>query len=206
MSTSSDSNSTVEIIIHGRGGQGAVTAAQIIAEAAFKSGNFKDVMSFPAFGAERRGAPVQAYTRLSREGKIYTRAQITRPDITIVLDETILNSDILGQLKDGGILLVNTPKTPGELAGEFDLHLKRFTIGTADVLKICIENELLVDDLPIVNTPVLGALAKVFPDIGLDVMKRAIEEHIGPDKGKLNSLAADYTSAITTCVEAGADE
>lgn len=199
----SQNNGMIEIVIHGRGGQGAVTAAQIIAEAAYRSGNFHDVMSFPSFGAERRGAPVQAYTRLSSGGKIYTRAQIARPDIMIILDETILQQAMIEHLKDDGILLVNTNKTPADIIAEYGLQDRQITVSTADVSKICYENDLLIDDLPILNTPILGALAKILAEIDLDVMKAAIETHIGPAKGKLNSLAADYTSAITRCTEVG---
>jgi len=101
-----------EIIFHGRGGQGAVTAANILASSAIKSGN-KGVQTFPLFGAERRGAPVKAFARISDE-EIYVRSQIYEPDIVVVLDTGIMDSvDVTAGLKKdikvGGIPVVNTP-------------------------------------------------------------------------------------------------
>ncbi len=187
-------NDMVEIVVHGRGGQGAVTAAQIIAEAAYKSGNFQDVMSFPSFGAERRGAPVQAYTRLARKGKIYTRAQIDRPDILLVLDETIITPPMLASLKPGGMLIVNSNRKAQDLKDAY--KLSNVTVATSPATQLCIENDLTVDGLPIINTAILGALAKVMGEIDLHALKDTIKIHIGK-KGDLNALVADYTAAVT---------
>ncbi|HMF30471.1 MAG TPA: 2-oxoacid:acceptor oxidoreductase family protein [Candidatus Lokiarchaeia archaeon] len=190
----------LEIVVHGRGGQGAVTAAQIIAEAAYQSGNFRDVNSFPSFGAERRGAPVQAYTRLSSTDKIYTRSQIIRPDIIIILDETVFPKEQIPNLKENGIIIVNSPKTPAELAAKFNIRQK-CTIATADVSKICFKNKLVVDELPILNTPILGVLSKVLNEIPLETMKEAIIKHMENQKGSLNALAADYSAAVTQILD-----
>ena len=100
---------TIKIVIHGRGGQGAVTAAELIAEAAYLSGNFMDVHAYPSFGAERRGAPVQSYAKLSRKEKIWDRTQILDPDIIIVLDDTVLNQTVASSLKKDGIFILTTP-------------------------------------------------------------------------------------------------
>ena len=100
------------IVIIGRGGLGVVTCAEIIAEAAYLSGNFVDVHAYPSFGAERRGAPIQAYAKLSKQKKIWDRAQIENPDILIVLDETVLNQTNASYLKDYGILIINSDKEP----------------------------------------------------------------------------------------------
>ena len=90
-----------EIRIHGRGGQGSVTAAELLAQAAFKDGKYSQ--AFPAFGVERRGAPVQAFARIADE-KILTRAQVYFPDIIIVQDSTLLEVvDVFSGLKDDGV-------------------------------------------------------------------------------------------------------
>ena len=185
----------LEIVVNGRGGQGAVTAAQIIAEAAMLSGNFQDVSSFPAFGTERRGAPVQAYTRLAAGEKIFTRAMITSPDIIIVLDRTIFSKEQVNRLKPNGIIIINSSRSPEEIIEQYGITQK-CSIATADVSKICFQNRLLLDDLPIINTPILGVLSKVLKEIPLEIIKEAIIQHINSNKGKLNALAADYSAAV----------
>ena len=110
----------IEIIIHGRGGQGAVTACEIIAEAAFLSGNFIDVHAYPSFGAERRGAPVQAYAKLSRTDTIWDRAQIENPNVLIVFDETVLNEEIVSSLRQGGFFIINSEKDPEYFVNNFN--------------------------------------------------------------------------------------
>jgi 2-oxoacid:acceptor oxidoreductase gamma subunit (pyruvate/2-ketoisovalerate family) len=190
----------LEIVVNGRGGQGAVTAAQIIAEAAMLSGNFEDVSSFPAFGTERRGAPVQAYTRLAAREKIFTRAMITTPDIIITLDKSIFSKEQVKHLKPNGIIIINSAKSPEEFVEQYKITQK-CTVATSDVSKICFENKLLIDELPILNTPILGVLSKVLKEIPLEVMKEAIIQHINSNKGKLNALAADYSAAVTKVIQ-----
>ena len=102
-----------EIRIHGRGGQGNVTASELLAVAAFEDG--KEAQAFPAFGSERMGSPVVAFTRYSDQ-KIRTRTQIEHPDYVIVQDPTLIGAvDVLSGLKDDGLVIVNTEKTPQEL-------------------------------------------------------------------------------------------
>ena len=103
----------IEIRFHGRGGQGAVVASNILAEAAFMEG--KDVCSFPFFGVERRGAPVTAFTRVDSR-PIRVKSGIYAPDHVIVLDPSLLKAvDVLAGLKKGGIVLVNTHSKAAEL-------------------------------------------------------------------------------------------
>jgi len=185
-----------EIVVYGRGGQGAVTGAQIIGEAAYLSKNYKDITSFPSFGAERRGAPVNAFTRFSKDETIWTRSQIYKPQIVIVLDETVLTKLICDSIQPNGYLIVNSAKDPEEFIKEFSIS-KKITVMTTDVTKICLDKKLLVDGLPVFNTPILGALPKIFEDISLDHVKKAIENHIGGGKkGELNSSAADTAAKI----------
>ena len=100
----------IKIILLGRGGMGIVTACEIIAEAAYLSGNFIDVQAYPSFGAERRGAPVQAYVKLSRTEKVYDRSQIENPHILIVFDDSVLTEEIAHSLEKNGIFIVNSDK------------------------------------------------------------------------------------------------
>lgn len=167
----------VEIIIHGRGGQGAVTACEIIAEAAFMSGNFVDVHAYPSFGAERRGAPVQAYAKLSRTEIIWDRAQIENPNVLIVFDETVLNQEIASSIKEGGIFIINSEKDPDYFVKKF--NLKDVKLVLADISKLSLEKDLTIDGVPVINTPILGLLSKVLPELSLENLKRVILKKMG---------------------------
>lgn len=171
-----------EIIFYGRGGQGAVTAANLIASAALKSGN-KGVQAFPFFGAERRGAPVKAFARISDE-EIYLRSQIREPDIVVVLDTGIMDAiDITQGLKENGMILLNTNKKPSD----FSLPYK---IATVDATSIAIKNEILVGGIPVVNTPMTGALVRILNGVKLEALKEAIIERFGK-YGEKNAKAAE---------------
>jgi len=171
-----------EIIFYGRGGQGAVTAANLIASAALKSGN-KGVQAFPFFGAERRGAPVKAFARIS-DDEIYLRSQIREPDIVVVLDTGIMDAiDITQGLKENGIILLNTNKKPSD----FSLPYK---IATVDATSIAIKNEILVGGIPVVNTPMTGALVRILNGVKLEALKEAIMERFGK-YGERNAKAAE---------------
>ncbi|MCP4763811.1 MAG: pyruvate ferredoxin oxidoreductase [archaeon] len=179
-----------EIIVLGRGGQGGVTGAEIIAEAAFLSKNYKDVSSFPTFGTERRGSPVQAFTRISSDETIWTRQHIYNPDIAVVLDETIMTQEFIDSIKPKGILIVNTDKNPEEIASEFGISSDK-TIATSDITNICVENDLVIGGQPMLNTPILGVLSKVLNTISMDAVEKAIISRFGEKKGKLNADVAN---------------
>jgi pyruvate ferredoxin oxidoreductase gamma subunit len=175
----------IEIIIHGRGGQGAVTACELIAEAAYLSGNFADVHAYPSFGAERRGAPVQAYAKLSRTDTIWDRAQIENPNVLIIFDETVLNEEIVSSLKQGGIFIINSEKDPEYFVNKFNLS-NETKIVVADISKLAIEKDLTIDGNPVINTPILGLLSKALPDLELDNLKLVVLKRMGEKLGKLN--------------------
>jgi 2-oxoacid:acceptor oxidoreductase gamma subunit (pyruvate/2-ketoisovalerate family) len=143
-----------EIRFHGRGGQGAMTAAKILAQAAYLQG-YQGVTATPSFGAERRGAPVSASVRISREPvKIVSR--VDEPDVVIVLDHTLLRRpEVTGGLKSGGWLVVNSWQHPREL----DLN-NGFNIATADATRVSQELGLVVAGLTVVNTAILGAFVR----------------------------------------------
>jgi len=174
----------VDIRIHGRGGQGAVTTGQIMAIAAFDDG--KQSQTFPMFGVERAGAPVQAFARISDE-KINIRSQIYHPDVVVVLDSSLLDSvDVTSGLNDNGKIIINTNKKPEEIKinGKFDVH-------TVDATSIAIE----IFQKPIVNTAMLGAFSKITNDISLKSLVKAIDDIFLKTKGK--KIAELNKKAIT---------
>lgn len=173
----------IELRIHGRGGQGAVVASKLLAAALFREG--KSVQSFPAFGVERRGAPVTAFLRIST-GPILLRCEITHPDELIVLDPTLVEAiDVAAGLKPGGRILINSPRDPasyGDLAA-------LFSVATVDASVIAARNGLGSRTQPIVNTAILGAFAIASGLVGLDSVCAAIAEEI-PSRTARNIEAA----------------
>lgn len=176
-----------EVRWHGRGGQGAVTTAQHLAQAAYLAG-FLGVTSAPSFGAERRGAPVTASSRLSHR-PLRTFSQVETPDIVVVLDETLLQyGDTLDGLKEGGWLIVNTPRDP-EAVGCGD----RFSVATADAEAAAREARLIVAGTVMVNTAMLGAVAKATGLIELDNVQQTLEHKYPPKAAEKNVAAARLT-------------
>lgn len=171
----------VEVRWHGRGGQGAVTAAEILASAAALEGKW--VQAFPSFGAERRGAPVQAYTRIS-DKPIYDRSFIYEPDVVVVLDEGLLvdKNSILAGLKPNGKLIVNSDKEPYEVA-----RALRFNgdVATVDATSIAIE----VLGAPIINTAILGAVIKVMDVASKESVIKVMKERFPPTLAEKNTKA-----------------
>jgi 2-oxoacid:acceptor oxidoreductase gamma subunit (pyruvate/2-ketoisovalerate family) len=185
MTENNDTWDTISIVIIGRGGMGAVTACEIIAEAAYLSGNFIDVLAYPTFGTERRGTPVQAFAKLSRKEKIWDRAQIEHPMIIIVLDETVLNQDIASSLEKDGILIINSDKEPMFFAEKFNL-LKSIKIMVADISKLALERGLIIDGAPMVNTPILGLLSRSLRELSLENINKVVEKRMNEKIAKLN--------------------
>ncbi len=151
-----------EIRWHGRGGQGAKTAALLFADAALGEG--KHIQAFPEYGPERMGAPVQSFNRLS-DDPITLHCGITNPAVVVVLDPTLIGKvDVVKGLPDDGILIVNTGESPGKLRQKIKLERKR--LFTVDASKISLET--IGKDIP--NTPMLGALIKVTGIINFEQM------------------------------------
>jgi len=176
---------TISIVIIGRGGMGAVTACEIIAEAAYLSGNFADVQAYPTFGTERRGTPVQAFAKLSRKEKIWDRAAIKNPNIVIVLDQTVLNQTIASSLDEKGIMIINSEKEPQFFMEKFNLP-KNIKIIVADINKLALENSLVIDGAPMVNTPILGLLAKSLTELSLENINKVVSRKMSDKIAKLN--------------------
>jgi len=172
-----------ELRFHGRGGQGTVVASKLLAVALFREG--RQVQSFPAFGVERRGAPVTAFLRVS-DAPILLRCEITQPDDLVILDATLIGAtDVTAGLKAGGSILINSQRPPDaypDLAG-------RFRVATVDASAIAQRFGLGSKTQPIVNTAILGALAVVTELVTLDSVCEAIREEV-PHKPEANMHAA----------------
>ena len=143
----------IEIRWHGRGGQGAKTAALLLADVAFKTG--QNVQGFPEYGPERMGAPITAYNRISSD-KIRVHSNIYHPDYVVVVDETLLASvDVTAGLKKTGAIIINTPKSREEVMDELGSYEGR--VYTVDARKISVET--LGKNFP--NSPMLAAAVAV---------------------------------------------
>ena len=161
-----------ELRIHGRGGQGAVVASKVLATALFREG--KSVQAFPAFGVERRGAPVTAVLRIA-DGPILLRCEITQPDDCIILDATLLKAiDVTQGLKPGGGILINSD---GQLEAYADLAAG-FRVSLVDASGIARRLGLGSKTQPIVNTAILGAFAVDSGLVSLDSVCPAIAEAV----------------------------
>ncbi len=173
----------IEIRFHGRGGQGAVIASELLAQAAFLEG--KHPQSFPFFGVERRGAPVTAFTRID-DAPIQIRTSITAPDIVVVLDAGLMRTiNVTAGLKPEGLLLVNSEKAPDRLGLTFKGRL-----ATVDATGIALAHGLGSKATPITNTAILGALSQASGIVSLDSVCHAVERFV-PAKPKENVAAAE---------------
>ena len=161
----------IEIRFHGRGGQGAVIASELLAHAAFLDGRIPQ--SFPFFGVERRGAPVTAFTRID-DHPIGLRTSITAPEIVVVLERGLLETQpVFAGLRPGGLVLVNQRGPPEELRAVPGVRR-----ATVDATGIALAHGLGSPTAPIVNTAILGALARVSGACSLDALEAAIEAHV----------------------------
>jgi pyruvate ferredoxin oxidoreductase gamma subunit len=173
-----------EIRWHGRGGQGAVTSAKILANAAFRAG-FAGVTSAPSFGAERRGAPVTASTRLDGE-PIRVYSQVTTPDIVVVLDESLLavGGAAVG-LKPGGAVIVNTTRSARELGLPAGTR-----VFTADVTGAAEAAGVIVGGMPMVSGAILGSVAKATGLVAPDDIRAAMADTFSAKAAASNFEAA----------------
>ena len=161
-----------ELRIHGRGGQGAVIASKLLAAALFREG--RSVQSFPAFGVERRGAPVTAFLRIS-EGPILLRCEITEPDDLMVLDPTLVEAvDVSVGLKPGGSVLINSERDPLT----YTKLREKYRVATVDASGIARAHGIGSKTQPIVNTAILGAFAVYSQIVSLDSVLEAIRNDV----------------------------
>ncbi|MFC1958754.1 2-oxoacid:acceptor oxidoreductase family protein [Chloroflexota bacterium] len=166
-----DTAGFVEIRWHGRGGQGAVTSAELLAKAAISEGKY--AQAFPSFGPERRGAPVLAFDRISDKEPIRVRAEITEPDAVVVLDSGLICIvNVSSGLKEGGMIIMNTKRSLEDVATEFG---NKFGLAVVDATKIA--RELL--GVNIVNTTMLGALLRATGVVKLESLGKPLEDRFG---------------------------
>ncbi len=158
----------IEIRIHGRGGQGGVTLAKIIATLHFLEG--RSAQAFGLYAAERSGAPIQAFVRIDEE-EITNRNQVYTPDVVIVIDPALLGDAVVTGLKPGGWMIVNTAESPAALGERFP----GYRVATVNATAIAAAHGLGTRSVPIVNTTLAGAFARVF-DFDLDAVARAFAE------------------------------
>ena len=172
-------NVMIEIRLHGRGGQGSVTAAELLAVSAFDDG--KEAQAFPAFGVERRGAPVMAFCRISDQ-PIRVRSQIYEPDYVIVQDPTLMESvNVLAGLKPNGTVLINSERSAAELGLKTSARVVTFPA-----------TQIAVEEIgrPIMNTAILGAFSKISGQISFDSIERSIRHRFPGELGDRNIRAA----------------
>lgn len=180
-----------EIRWHGRGGQGAITAAKILAQAAYFEG-YQGVTAAPSFGAERRGVPVSASTRIAPQ-TIMVVSQVEAPNVVVVLDHTLLKYDeVTSGLAKGGWLIVNSWRHPKELDLGGD-----FNIATADATEVCSSLGLIVAGLTVVNTAMLGAFIRATQAVGMASIEKAIRERFSDREVNTNLTAIAETYKIT---------
>lgn len=165
----------VEIRFHGRGGQGAVTSAELTALAAIELGKY--AQAFPSFGPERRGAPVMAFVRVS-DNPIRTREKIYEPDVVVVLDPTLLQIiDVAAGLKKNGIVVLNTQKSAVEIREASGIKAK---LAVVDATRIAVETM----GIPITNTTLLGAMLKATDLLPVSALDGPFQERFGRVAGK----------------------
>jgi pyruvate ferredoxin oxidoreductase gamma subunit len=167
----------VEIRWHGRGGQGIVSVSRLLAEAALM--DKKHVQSFPEFGPERSGAPVRGFTRISDE-PISIHSQIYNPNIVVVVDPTLIGSDVASGLAENGIILANTELTSKELS-------EKLAVSDAKVYAVN-ARRIALDVLgrPIYNTAMLGALLKVAPLTSFESIAKVVRARFPGTLGEKN--------------------
>jgi 2-oxoacid:acceptor oxidoreductase gamma subunit (pyruvate/2-ketoisovalerate family) len=167
-----------EVRFHGRGGQGAWTASLLLAQAGLKEG--KNIQSFPAFGPERAGAPITAFTRISEE-IIQLHSSIYEPDVVVVLDPTLLGSSVSKGVHKKTKLIVNTDEPASAVLKK--LGLKDVETWTVDATSLAIN----VLGRPITNTAMLGAIVKATGIVEIKSLVEAVKERFGGKIGELNA-------------------
>ena len=180
-----------EIRIHGRGGQGAVTAAELLSVAAFEEG--RHAQAFPSFGSERTGAPVVSFCRIS-ERAIRTHDPIATPDALIIVDATLVHQvDVFGGLKPDGYVLINTSR------GIEELNLQELA-QRHNPERLCAvpATELAREELgrPLPNAALLGAFSALTAAISIGAVVQAIQDRFGGSVGAGNAAAANRAFAL----------
>lgn len=183
----------IEIRWHGRGGQGAKTAALLFADAALSEG--KNIQAFPEYGPERMGAPVQSFNRIS-DDPITLHCAISDPQYVVVLDPTLMSSvNVLAGVPDSGKIIVNTGKSPDEIRKE--LKMTKVKVYTVDASKIAMET--IGRDIP--NTPMLGAMAAATGLLNFERLMKDLEQKLGKKFASKKEIIAGNLNAVRRAYE-----
>jgi len=167
----SSQDGLIEIRWHGRGGQGAVTSAELVAQAAISEGKY--AQAFPSFGPERRGAPVQAFVRIDSQEPIRIRAEITQPDVVVVLDPGLLSIvNVASGLKENGMVIINTKKPFSDIKSKLKAKCKLAKVDATSIAR-----ETL--GVPITNTTMVGALLKATGAVELESLVEPLQNRFG---------------------------
>ncbi len=160
----------VEVRIHGRGGQGGVTSAELVALAAISEGRY--AQAFPSFGPERRGAPVLSFIRVGDQ-QIKKRYEIREPDVVVVLDQSLIQvAQVTSGLKKDGIIIINTAKSIEDIKKEHSIDARTATVNASKIAR-----EVL--GRPITNTTMIGALVKATGIVKLDSLTDPLHHRFG---------------------------
>ena len=178
----------IEVRWHGRGGQGAKTAALLFADAALSEGKY--IQAFPEYGPERMGAPVQSFNRISDE-PITLHCAISNPKYVVVLDPTLISKvDVLAGIPEDGKIIINTSKTPDQIKAE--LNIKKIKVYTVDASKIA--KETIGRDIP--NTPMLGAMAAATSLLDFERLMKDLEQKLRKKFASKQEIVAGNLNAV----------
>ena len=174
-----------QVRIHGRGGQGVVTAAEMLSVAAFHEG--RHAQAFPSFGSERTGAPVVAFCRID-DREIRLREPVAEPDALIVQDATLLHQvDLFSGLRPDGYVLINSPRSADELGvGELSSRVRHGRLLTVPATELALRHI----GRPIPNTALLGGFCAISGVVSIQALARAVGERFDPDLAASNAAAA----------------
>ena len=164
-----------EFRIHGRGGQGIVVAASIFAEAVFLGGNY--ARAFSLFGAERRGAPVTAFIRVS-QNRLMPRSKIYDPDYVVVFDATISSSNLISGLKRGGTMIINADHNWTSLLPVEEIRERSARVYLLNAREIAWKHDLTIGSFPMVNTVMLGAMARISGLASVENLHQSIRKRV----------------------------
>ena len=187
-----DNEQIVEISMHCRGGQTCITASQLLAEMAFEEG-FEDTIAIPIIGAERRGAPIQAFSKISKNKAIKTYDSVVNPNYILMFDTSLLDIPrIKASIKEGVNLIINSAD-PIDKSNLPD-NIKIFIV---DATGICIQRNFMHASGPILNIPMLGAFGKITGYYNLDTMEKVIKKEFGESRLEKNmSVAKDAYESV----------
>ncbi|MHA1150255.1 MAG: 2-oxoacid:acceptor oxidoreductase family protein [Promethearchaeota archaeon] len=175
----------VEITFHGRGGQTSITASQLLAEMAYEKG-FKDTIAIPIIGAERRGAPIMAFTKISKNRQIKTYDSVKEPDFMMIFDTSLLEIPrVVDTIKEGVIIIANSVDPLDK-----SILPKGVKVYIVDATGICIKNDFMHSSGPILNIPMLGAFGKVSGFYDLKIMEKVLKKEYGKNRIDKNMAVA----------------